>query len=118
MIEIEDPQTRDLKLREWIHLPEHVYAELQNGTKTYASFDAAQIGADRLSSVQYLKFAVDAVAPVAFGTDLPGCEAKTFLTDDQRAVLQEDLNSGSSRRNSAQSSGSPSGTVTPPPELS
>jgi len=91
MIEIENPQTRDLKLREWIRLPEHIYAELQDGTKTYASFDTAQIGADRLSSVQYLRFPVNGVTPVAFGTDLPGCEAKTFLTDDQRTALQEDL---------------------------
>ncbi len=91
MIEIESPQERDLKLKEWISLPEHVYAELPDGTKVYAIFDPAQIGAGRLSSVQYLKFRVNGVAPVALGVDLPGCEARTRLTPDQRTALQEDL---------------------------
>ena len=91
MIEIDDPQKRDLKLREWINLPEHVYAELQDGTKAYARFDEAQIGEDRLSSVQYLKFPVSGAAPVAIGIDLPGCEARTLLTENQRSALQEDL---------------------------
>ena len=91
MIEIEDPQARDLKLREWVNLPGHIYAEMQDGTKVYACFDTAQIGADRLSSVQYLKFLVKGVAPFALGTDLLGCEAKVFLTDDQRSALEEDL---------------------------
>ena len=91
MIEIEDPRERDLKLREWINLPKHVYAELQDGTKIYARFDPAQIGSDRLSSVQYLKFSVKGVTPAALGTDLPGCEDRAPLTNDQRAALQEDL---------------------------
>ena len=91
MIEIEDPQKRDLKLREWIDLPKHIYAELQDGAKVYARFDSAQIGADRLSSVQYLKFSVQGSSPVALGVDLPGCETKVFLTDDQRTALQDDL---------------------------
>jgi hypothetical protein len=28
-------------------------------------------------------------APIALGTNLPGCEAKTYLTEDQGAALQE-----------------------------
>jgi hypothetical protein len=91
MIEIEKPQERDIKLREWIELPGHVYAELPDGQKIYAGFDSAQIGAGRLSSVQYLKFPVKNVAPVGFGTDLPGCETRVELTTDQRAALLEDL---------------------------
>jgi hypothetical protein len=91
MIEIDDPQKRNLKLREWIDLPKHVYAELPGGTKSYARFDKAQIGEDRLSSVQYLKFPVGGETPVAIGIDLPGCEAKMFLTEDQKAAMGEDL---------------------------
>jgi hypothetical protein len=91
MIEIDDPQKRNLKLREWINLPEHVYGEFQDGTKAYARFDEAQIGEDRLSSVQYIKFPVGGEAPVAIGIDLPGCETKTCLTGDQRTALQGDL---------------------------
>jgi hypothetical protein len=91
MIEIEDAQRRDSRLREWIDLPKHIYAELQNGEKIYARFDPAQIGSGRLSSVQYLKFSVRGSVPVALGVDLPGCEAKILLKDDQRAALRQDL---------------------------
>jgi hypothetical protein len=91
MLEIESPQERDVRLREWIDLPGHIYAEMPDGQKAYARFDPAQIGAGRLSSVQYLKFPVNGAAPVAFGTDLPGCESRVELTGDQRAALLEDL---------------------------
>jgi len=91
MIGIDDARERKQKLREWIQLPEHVYAELADGTKVRPAFDEAQRGAARLSSVQYLKFPVQGSAPVAFGVDLPGCENKVYLTGDQRNALQEDL---------------------------
>jgi hypothetical protein len=91
MIELQDPKERDARLREWIDLPNHIYAELQDGTRIYARFDPAQIGSDRLSSVQYLKFAVNGETPVALGIDLPACSGKTTLTEDQRAALQKDL---------------------------
>jgi hypothetical protein len=98
MIEIENPQKRELKLREWIDLPKHIFAELQDGAKVYARFDPAQVGVDRLSSVQYLKFPVHGLAPAALGTDLPGCETKVFLVDDQKAALQDDLGSSGTLR--------------------
>ncbi len=91
MIEIDDPEQRARKLREWLRLPEHVYALLDDGTKIRPAFDPAQVGKDRLSSVQYLKFPVRGKAPVAIGTDLPGIKAETRLSDDQRAALAEDL---------------------------
>ena len=91
LIEIDDPKERDLKLREWINLPEHIYAELPDGTKVNPSFDETQRGSTRLSSVQYLKFPVKGIVPLALGIDLPGCEGKVYLTGDQKAALQEDL---------------------------
>jgi hypothetical protein len=91
MIEIEDPKDRDVKLRKWIGLPEHIYALLADGTRINAGFDESQRDDTRLSAIQYLKFSVQGVAPVAFGVDLPGCEAVVRLTDDQRAALQEDI---------------------------
>lgn len=91
LIEIEDPQVRNVKLRDWIHLPSHIYAELPDGTKVYARFNSSQIGADRLSSVQYLKFLVKGLVPVALGIDLPGCESRVLLTEGQRSALHEDL---------------------------
>ena len=91
LIEIDDPGQRATKLRTWLRLPEHVYARLEDGSKVRPSFDAAQSGRDRISSVQYLKFAVGSRPPLALGIDLPGIEAETKLTDAQRTALAEDL---------------------------
>ncbi len=91
MIEVDDPEERSQKLRHWLALPQHIYARLSDGRKIRPSFDPAQVGRDRLSSVQYLKFPVGGAVPVAVGTDLPGMEAETKLSEDQRAALGEDL---------------------------
>ena len=91
MIEIDDPELRPQKLQDWLRLPERVYALLDDGTKVRPAFDPAQVGKDRLSSVQYFKFPVGGRVPVAIGTDLPGIKAETRLSEDQRAALAEDL---------------------------
>jgi hypothetical protein len=91
LIEIEDVEDRDVKLREWLELPEHLHALLPDGTKVRPSFDEGQRGRDRLSSVQYIKFPVGSTAPTAIGVDLPGIECETTLSEEQRAALQEDL---------------------------
>lgn len=91
LIEIEDPAERDKKLRAWLGLPEHLYAKLADGTKVRASYDRRQVGDDRLSSVQYLKFPVGDEAPVAIGCDLEALTVETTLTPEQRAALQADL---------------------------
>jgi uncharacterized protein DUF3501 len=91
MIEIDDPSVRAVKLSEWLHLPEHIYVVLDDGSRVRPTFDPAQVGADRVSSVQYLKFLVGGRVPTAVGVDLPGAEAETRLTAEQRAALAEDL---------------------------
>lgn len=91
LIEIEDVEDRDVKLREWLELPEHLYALLPDGTKVRPTFDEGQRGRDRLSSVQYIKFPVGNDAPMAIGVDLPGIECETTLEEDQRAALLVDL---------------------------
>lgn len=91
LIEIEDPKERDVRLREWLALPQHLYARLADGSVVRATYDVAQVGEDRLSSVQYLKFAVGGQVPVAIGSDLPGLELEAKLTDTQRKTLEEDL---------------------------
>jgi hypothetical protein len=91
LIGIEDEAARDDKLRAWRGLPQHLYAELADGTRVRASFDPRQVGDDRLSSVQYLKFAVGAEPPVALGADLPELSVRTELSAEQRAALAEDL---------------------------
>ena len=55
--EIDDPAVRAVKLREWLELPRHVYARLEDGTRVRPAFDPRQVGTERVSSVQYLKFA-------------------------------------------------------------
>jgi hypothetical protein len=91
LIGLEDPADRDVKLRAWLALPQHLYAELQGGRRVRATFDPRQVGEDRLSSVQYLKFDVGGEVPVAFGSDLPALQVRTELDERQRAALAEDL---------------------------
>ncbi|WP_242395797.1 DUF3501 family protein [Anaeromyxobacter oryzisoli] len=93
LIEITDPEERDRKLRAWLDLPAHVYLELPGGERVRARYDARQVGADRLSSVQYLEFDVRGTVPVAVGSDLPGLEARTALDREQREALEQDLRS-------------------------
>jgi Protein of unknown function (DUF3501) len=91
LVEIEDPEERDRKLRAWVALPDHLYVKLPDGRRVRPSYDARQVGDDRLSSVQYLKFDVGGVAPVAVGSDLAGFVAEAELTPEQRAALEADL---------------------------
>ncbi len=91
LIELPDPEERDRRLREWVGLPGHLYVKVEDGTKVRARFDPRQVGTDRLSSVQYLKFDVGGRAPVAVGSDLPALAAETALDAEQRAALAADL---------------------------
>ena len=91
LIEIPDPAERDRRLREWLDLPAHLYVRVEDGEKVYARFDPRQVGTDRLSSVQYLKFDVGGRKPVAVGSVLPALEAETVLDPEQRAALAQDL---------------------------
>jgi hypothetical protein len=91
LIEIDDPIERSVKLREWLALPERIYALMEDGVRIRPRYDESQRGQDRVSSVQYLKFPVNGKVPVAICVDLPGIEAETRLTDYQKAALAEDL---------------------------
>jgi len=93
LIELPDPEERDRKLREWLALPAHLYLRTEDGEKVRPTFDSRQVGTDRLSSVQYLKFDVRGRTPVAAGSDLPLLSGETPLTSDQRAALEADLKS-------------------------
>jgi uncharacterized protein DUF3501 len=91
LIGIEDERERADKLVRWLALPYHVYAKLPDGSLVRPRFDVRQVGDGRLSSVQYFKFAVGPVAPVALGIDLPDASVHTVLSAEQRAALQADL---------------------------
>lgn len=94
LIELDDAAARDEKLRAWLGLPEHLYVEVEGGQRVRAVFDPRQIGEQRLSSVQYLKFPLGGRAPLAVGADHPDLSVETRLDAEQRAALQEDLTSG------------------------
>ncbi len=91
LIGIEDERDRATKLHAWLGLLEHVYALAADGQKLRPRWDGRQIGETRLSSVQYLTFALHGKAPVAIGIDMEGIMAETALTPEQRAALQADL---------------------------
>jgi len=91
LIEIESPTDRDVWLRRWLALPAHLYVRLEDGRRVSAAFDPRQIGQDRLSSVQYVKFPTQGHVPVAIGCNRPELTAETVLTDEQRRALAEDL---------------------------
>jgi hypothetical protein len=93
LIELVDPALRDAKLREWLGLPHHLYLKLEDGTRVRPRFDERQMGEDRLSSVQYLKFDVQGHTPVAAGADLPTLTVESPLTQEQREALRLDLES-------------------------
>jgi hypothetical protein len=93
LVELDDPEERARKLTEWLQLPKHLYARLSDGTQVRPTYDERQVGDERVSSVQYLKFEVGETAPVAIGCDHadPDLLHETELTEDQRTALQKDL---------------------------
>ena len=91
LIEIDDPDKRTVKLREWMGLPGNLYVKTASGRKAMATFDARQVGEDRLSSVQYLKFDTGGESPVAVGSDHPMLRIEAALTPEQRQALEADL---------------------------
>jgi len=95
LIEIEDAKQRDDRLRAWLDLPRHLYLRLEGGGQARAVWDEAQVGADRLSSVQYLRFPVAGGVPVGVGCDHPALQLEGTLDDEQRETLLSDLRSDS-----------------------
>jgi hypothetical protein len=91
LIGIDDEAERAEKLQAWRGLCDHLFAELEDGTKVRPRYDPRQVGDERLSSVQYLVFTVGKTAPVALGVDMPGLETRTVLEEGQRLALQTDL---------------------------
>ena len=91
LIEIDDPTERDDKLSKWIDLPMHLYLKLEDETLIRATFDERQIGEDRLSSVQYIKFNTKGIVPKAIGSDHPLFKEETSLTAEQKKALSDDL---------------------------
>ncbi len=93
LIEIDDPDVRAVRLREWMGLPGTLYVRTASGRKVKATFDPRQVGEDRLSSVQYVKFDTGGELPVAVGADHPRLTLEVALTPEQQQALAADLRS-------------------------
>ncbi len=93
LIGIDEPAVRDVKLRAWMDLNPHLYLRLEDGTLARATWDARQMGEDRLSAVQYLHFDTGGVSPVAVGCDHadPDAQGEHVFTGEERAALRADL---------------------------
>lgn len=87
LIEIDDPAVRNVKLKELMGLPEKLYLVLEDNQKVYAGYDEAQVGDDRLSSVQYLMFKTDGKVPVAIGCSHEKLKLEAALTKPQKEAL-------------------------------
>jgi len=91
LITIDDPLERRQKLEQWLSLPGHIYLKLEDGSRVYADYDPSQVGEDRLSAVQYLKFDLKGRPPTAIGSDMDTLEVEAALSPEQRTALREDL---------------------------
>jgi hypothetical protein len=91
LVEIDDREERMRLLRAWLGLPQHLYVRCEDGTRVRPTFDAAQVGDEKISAVQYLKFPVGNRRPVAVGSDLPALTIEATLTPEQQAALIADL---------------------------
>ena len=91
LVEIDDPELRAQRLKEWLALPERTYLKLADGRRVFATFDARQKGDDRVSAVQFLKFDTKGEVPIAAGVDLPGLTAEAALSEEHRSALRADL---------------------------
>lgn len=91
LVEIDDAEKRDVYLVRWRDLVEHLYVRVEDGSAVSATWDPAQVGEDRLSSVQYLKFPVGDRVPVGIGCSHPELTLEAEFTEEQRTALLEDL---------------------------
>lgn len=91
LIGIDDPAERDVKLRAWLGVPKRMFVRLEDGSKVFAQLDDRQLGEERVSSVQYLKFDVKGRAPVAVGCDDPALFIEALLSAETRRALERDL---------------------------
>ncbi len=97
LIEYETPEERRVRLRELLGLENHVWLAVHGTEPARARFDTRQIAADRISSVQYIKFRLspEQVARWREGArivvDHPSYRAEQRLTPEQLAELARDL---------------------------
>jgi hypothetical protein len=100
MVETDAAGDRDRLLRDLVDLDGHLFLQSGGLPPVAARFDRAQIGTDRISAVQYLKWPVDAANAAALRTpgtairvicDHPSYRAQEVLAEDTRSEIAADL---------------------------
>ncbi len=91
LLEIPDAAERGRLLRDWRDLPGHVLLRLADGREVPARWDEAQMDEARLSSVQFLRFAVGDGEPSGLRVTHPALEIRVDFEPGTRAALREDL---------------------------
>ena len=96
LIEFETPEERQVRLAELLGLEDHIWLEV-GGQRSKALFDARQIATDRVSSVQYIKFALSPQQVQRWKdgarivVDHPKYRAERALTPQEATELAADL---------------------------
>lgn len=102
MIQYADPEERDRRLRALVGLHDRVALEV-DGRRIPASFDHRQFDVDRVSAVQFVRFALGAppdgadfarlgaAGRIAFVVDHPELTVRTPLSAELSKALGEDL---------------------------
>ena len=93
LIEISDEAERAILLHRWRDLPGHIFMAFTDGTREAASFDAEQMNDEKLSSVQFLKFAVGSRTPNGLVTDLPELACQIHFSVETKGALMDDSGS-------------------------
>lgn len=93
LIGIPSEAERDELLTAWMGMNGSLYLVLDDGRRVRATWDDRQVGETRLSSVQYLSFAVGDALPTAIGCDHSDAKLQheTVLSEEQLAALRSDL---------------------------
>ena len=97
LVEYPTPEERDVKLRELLGLENHVLLRVADMPATKARFDTRQIATDRISSVQFIRFALspDQIARwnegAAIIVDHPAFKAEHPLTPAELSELAVDF---------------------------
>ena len=91
LIEISDEAERAVLLRRWRGLPGHIFMTFTDGTRETAAFDAEQMNEEKLSSVQFLKFAVGHRTPKGLCVELLELVEEMTFSPETQAALMDDL---------------------------
>jgi len=99
MLEYETAEERDLRLTELLGLDHYLWLEIADTEPVAAVFDSAQVSPTRISSVQYVRWPIDAERSRLLRTDgtvvrirstHPAYQAQAVVSEETRKELAKD----------------------------